>query len=167
MRKLRVLGGSPELHIQDEQVAAQEQKRKDEEKFGVAYATRREHERIGDSMGPMRAVVSLIYDAGGGVVLDCLRRECTYGSGMAGKFVQYFTRTKSAREVEVRTRGATYTETELLCSAAADGMGDIDSLTFGLTRAIPLPERCLEKNGQGLTTRRPPAKKPATTPARP
>lgn len=131
--------------ISERQEKAQEQKLVDEGIYGVGAATRKEHQKITSSLGIVGPVVSLGYDMGLGALADCtIGAGCDHGSGAMGKMLQIAKGTKVQREVG----GGYYTRTELACAGLGDLLGDMDAITFGLTKMIPMPSRCLKKNGK-------------------
>lgn len=143
--KFSKIGSSKALS--DAQARAQDEKLVREGQVGVAIATREEHEKITKAFinhSGIGGVIPVLYDfAPGGVAADCLTSKCTAGSGAWGKVVQLATGTPSKREVG----GGDYTRTETACAGLADLAGDLDALTFGLTKKIPLPAACNKKNG--------------------
>jgi hypothetical protein len=143
--KLSKIADSKALSAAQER--AQEEKKKREAEVGVAIATREEHEKITKAMinhSIIGGAIPVVYDfIPGGVAADCISGKCTDGSGAWGKAVQLVTGTKPAREVG----GGHYTKTEIACAGLADLAGDLDALTAGLTKWIPLPSACNRKNG--------------------
>ncbi|MDD5209914.1 MAG: hypothetical protein PHV36_11040 [Elusimicrobiales bacterium] len=143
--KLSKIGSSKALSAAQDQ--AQTEKLAREAQVGVAIATREEHEKITKAFinhSGIGGVIPVVYDfAPGGVAADCVSGKCTDGSGAWGKVVQIVTGTKSKREAG----GGYYTRTETACAGLADIAGDLDALTFGLTKRIPLPSACNRPNG--------------------